>query len=77
MFILKIISHTTGLSVSYDMILQTENQLATVCQFTEEIGLVCPSQMRPGDFTVGALDNLDHNKLGAQNIYLMELRQNI
>ena len=31
-----------GLSVSYDRILQIENQLATaVCRFTEEIGLVC------------------------------------
>ena len=50
-----------GLSVSYDRILQIENQLATaVCRFTEEIGLVC-RQMRPGIFTVGALDNLDHN----------------
>ena len=51
-----------GLSVTYDRILQIENQLATaVCQFTEEIGLVCPSQMCPGVFTYCALDNLDHN----------------
>ena len=48
--------------MSYDRILQIENQLATaVHQFTEEIGFVCPSQMHPGFFTVSALDNLDHN----------------
>ena len=46
-----------GLSVSYDRILQLENQLAT----SQEIGLVCPIQLCHGLFTVGALDNLDHN----------------
>ncbi len=51
-----------GLSVSYDRIIQVENQLATgVCQHIAEIGLVCPSQLRHGLFTIGALDNLDHN----------------
>ena len=51
-----------GLSVSYDRILQLENQLATsVCEFTKEIGLVCPIQLHHGLFIVGALDNLDHN----------------
>ena len=51
-----------GLSVSYDRILQLENQLAnSVCLHAKEIGLVCPSQLRHGLFTVGALDNLDHN----------------
>ena len=51
-----------GLSVSYVRILQLENQLATsVCEFTKEIGLVCPIQLHHGLFTVGALDNLDHN----------------
>ena len=52
-----------GLNVSYDRILQLENQLATsVCEITKEIGLVCPIQLRHVFFTVGALDNLD-NKL--------------
>ena len=51
-----------GLSVSYDRILQLENQLATsVCERTKEIGIVCPIQLRHGLFTVGALDNIDHN----------------
>ncbi len=48
--------HAMGLSVSYDWILQLENQLATaVC---EDIGVVCPAQLRK---LLGALDNLDHN----------------
>lgn len=51
-----------GLSVSYDRVIQVENQLATgVCQHIAEIGLVCPSQLHRGLFTIGALDNLDHN----------------
>ena len=51
-----------GLSVSYDRILQVENHLATgVCQDIAEIGIVCPSQLRHELFTIGALDNLDHN----------------
>ena len=51
-----------GLSVSYDRVLQVENQLATgVCQHIAEIGLVCPSQLHHGPFTIGALDNLDYN----------------
>ena len=48
--------------MSYDRVLQVENQLATgVCQHVAEIGLVCPRQLRHGLFTIGALDNLDHN----------------
>ena len=51
-----------GLSVGYDRILQLENQLAnSVCLHAEDIGLVCPSQLRHGNFTVDALDNLDNN----------------
>ena len=51
-----------GLSVSYDRILQLENQLATsICEVTKEIGLVCPIHLCHGLFTIGALDNLDHN----------------
>ena len=64
MYILKpdLKSYQFGLSVSYDRILQVENQLATaVCQHIAEIGLVCPSQLRHGLFMLGALDNLDHN----------------
>ena len=51
-----------GLSVSYDRVLELENQIASsLCEHANEIGLVCPSQLSHGIFTVGALDNLDHN----------------
>ena len=51
-----------GLSVSYFCILQLENQLASaVCKRAQEDGLVCPTHLRHGLFTVGALDNLDYN----------------
>ena len=39
--------HALGLSISYDRILQLENQLATaVCQDIEKKGVVCPAQLR-------------------------------
>ena len=51
-----------GLSISYDRVLQLENQLATaVCQDMDNKGVVCPAQLHKGLFTSGALDNLDHN----------------
>jgi hypothetical protein len=51
-----------GLSVSYDRVLQLESQLATaVCENFMNKGTVVPAQLRHGLFTVGALDNLDHN----------------
>ena len=54
--------HELGLSVSYDRVLQLENQLATaVSLHTQKEGVVCPPQLRLGLFTVGAVDNLDHN----------------
>ena len=53
-----------GLSISYDRVLQIENQLATaVCEDVEKKGVVCHAQLRKGLFTLGALDNLDHNPL--------------
>ena len=54
--------HNLGLSASYNRIVQIESQLASaVCQRSIVEGVVCPSQMRRGLFTVGALDNIDHN----------------
>ena len=50
------------LSVSYYRVLQLENQLANaVCDDNPSKGAVVPAQLRSGLFTVGALDNLDHN----------------
>ena len=60
----KLISelYQLGLSVSYDRILELEKQIASsICEHTNEIGLVSPSQLSHDLFTVGALDNLDHN----------------
>ena len=51
-----------GLSISYDRVMELEDWLATsVCESFEEDGVVFPASLRKGLFTVGALDNLDHN----------------
>lgn len=51
-----------GISISYARIIVLENLLASaVCKQYEEEGLVCPSHLQKGLFTVGALDNIDHN----------------
>jgi hypothetical protein len=51
-----------GISISYDRIMELEDWLATsVCERFEEDGVVSPANLRKGLFTVGALDNLDHN----------------
>ena len=54
--------HDLGLSISYDSVLQLESQLATTVDenFLEK-GAVVPAQLRLRLFTIGALDNLDHN----------------
>jgi len=60
----KLIAHLLelGLSVSYDRVVELENQLATaVCENIAKNGIVCPAQLRKGLFTVSALDNTDHN----------------
>ena len=51
-----------GISISYDRVLELEEWIATaVCEQFEEDGVVAPACLRKGLFTVGALDNLDHN----------------
>ncbi len=56
--------HDLGLSISYDRVLQLESQLTTaVCENFLEKGAVVPVQLRRGLFTIGALDNFDHNPL--------------
>lgn len=58
--------HQKGLSVSYDRILQLESQLENaVCERAHKEGVVCPSQLRHGLFTFGAIDNIDHNPSSA------------
>ena len=51
-----------GVSVSYDRIIEVENSIASViCKRFREENLVCPVNLRRGLFTIGALDNIDHN----------------
>lgn len=45
-----------GISVSYKRVIA-----ASQCEQYRSDGVVCPSQLRKGLFTVSALDNLDHN----------------
>ena len=54
--------HQLGISISYHRVLEIENLITTsVCKHYEEEGVVSPNCLRKGLFTVGALDNLDHN----------------
>ena len=51
-----------GLSVSYDRVMEIEDWLATaVTERYKEDGCVSPACLKKGLFSVGALDNLDHN----------------
>ena len=51
-----------GISISYDRVLELEDWIATtVCEQFELDGIVSPACLRKGLFTIGAMDNLDHN----------------
>ena len=51
-----------GICISYNRVLELEEWIATsVCERFEEDGIVVPASLRKGLFTVGALDNIDHN----------------
>jgi hypothetical protein len=51
-----------GLSVSYDRIMEIEDLLArSVTERYAEEGCIAPISLKKGLFSVGALDNLDHN----------------
>ena len=51
-----------GVSISYNHVNELEKLLANaVCKHFEVEGVVCPTNLRTGLFTVGALDNIDHN----------------
>ena len=54
--------HELGISISYDRVIQLEDWLAeATCERFDKDGVVSPACVRKGLFTVGALDNLDHN----------------
>lgn len=51
-----------GLCISYDRVQEIGKQLASeVCTQFERDGCVCPALMKGDLFTVGAVDNIDHN----------------
>ena len=51
-----------GISISYARIMEIEDLIANcTCERFAEDGVVYPACLRKGLFTVGALDNLDHN----------------
>ncbi|KAK3889182.1 hypothetical protein Pcinc_006754 [Petrolisthes cinctipes] len=51
-----------GICISYDRVMEIEDWIATSsCERFREDGVVAPACLRKGLFTVGALDNLDHN----------------
>jgi hypothetical protein len=55
-----------GMSVCYDRVLQVITDLANgTSERFEAEGVVCPINMKLGLFTVGALDNCDHNPTSA------------
>ena len=55
-----------GISISYDRVLDLENQISTsICRRFEERGVVSPTCVRKGVFTVGAINNFDHNSSSA------------
>ena len=54
--------HKLGLSISYKRVVEVENKVASsVCKCFIEEGIVCPGPQRKHIFTVGALDDIDHN----------------
>ena len=54
--------NTMGISVSYGRVTQVESNIAlSMYKQFETDGVVCPSNMRKGLFTAGAMDNIDHN----------------
>ena len=51
-----------GISISYKRVIEVENSLGSgICKRFEDEGIACPLQLRKGLFTVGALDNINHN----------------
>lgn len=54
--------HHLGISVSYDRVMQIEKDIAhSLCGQYQANKLVCPSHLRKGLLTVGAVDNIDHD----------------
>ena len=51
-----------GICISYDRVMEIEDWITiSTCERFKEDGVASPACLRKGLFTVGALDNLDHN----------------
>ena len=61
---------TLGLSVTYNRVSEIQGQVMKqeIKRF-DEMGLVCPINLKPNIFTTAAIDNIDHNSTSstAQN----------
>ena len=51
-----------GISISYDRVMQIENDIAhSLCGQYQASEVVCPSDLRKGLFVLGVVDNMDHD----------------
>lgn len=51
-----------GICITYDRVVELEHGLhLDMCKQFEMENLVCPANLKMGIFTIGALDNIDHN----------------
>ena len=54
--------HELGLSISYTRLLEIQDSITSaLCKRFKDEDAVCPTQLRTGIYSVGALDNIDHN----------------
>ena len=53
--------YSNGLCISYDSVIEIENNIKDLCQNYKESGIVCPPSLYSGLFTCAAIDNIDHN----------------
>lgn len=68
-----------GISVSYNRIMEIEDWLmSSLCECYKEDGCVLPACLRKGIFSVGVLDNLDHNPSSTISVlYLGDFRMDV
>ena len=67
-----------GICILYDRVMEIEDWIATsTSERFKEDGVVSPACLRKGFFTVGALDNLDHNPSSTMyfSIFLSRYRE--
>ena len=51
-----------GISASYDHVMDIITSMGNqVSQYYQQIDVVCPPLLQPGQFVTAAIDNIDHN----------------